>query len=86
MYRILGSFRVLDTGFRVLGFGYPIHHYYTVGRKIKKSPGQKNLEINLTKFHFLQFQKWPKINFGTGKKLKTAKNAISRKKIFDLGI
>ena len=33
----------------------------------------------LTKFHFLQFQKWPKINFWTGKKCKTAKNAISRK-------
>ena len=28
--------------------------------------------------HFLQFQKWPKINFWTGKKFKTAKNnAIS---------
>ena len=28
----------------------------------------------MTKFHFLQFQKWPKINFTTGKKFKTAKN------------
>ena len=27
----------------------------------------------------MQFQKWPKINFWTGKKFKTAKNAISRK-------
>ena len=32
-------------------------------------------------FIFCNFQKWPKINFGTGKKFKTAKNAISRKKI-----
>ena len=31
-----------------------------------------------TKFHFLQFQKWPKINFRTGKKFKTTKNAMSR--------
>ena len=37
-----------------------------------------------SKFHFLQFQKWPKINFWTGEKLKTATNAISRKKFFDL--
>ena len=37
----------------------------------------------LTKIPFLQFQKWPKINFWTGKKFKTAKNAISRK-FFDL--
>ena len=28
----------------------------------------------------MPFQKWPKINFWTGKKFKTAKNAISRKK------
>ena len=32
----------------------------------------------MTKFHFLQFQKWPKSNFWTGKKFKTAKNAIWR--------
>ena len=38
----------------------------------------------MTKFHFLPFQKWPKINFWTGKNFKTAKNAISRKKLFDL--
>ena len=47
--------------------------YFTVvGQKIEKSPGQKNLwnQINqfhenffLAKFHFLRFQKWPKINF-----------------------
>ena len=37
-----------------------------------------------TKFHFFQFQKWPKINFRTGKKFKTAKNAISQKNdLFD---
>ena len=49
----------------------------------KKSRAKKNSwnkinqfhEIFLTKFHFLQFQKWPKINFWTGKKFKTAKNA-----------
>ena len=33
-------------------------------------------------FHFLQFQKWPKINYWTGKKFKTAKNAISLKIFF----
>ena len=37
----------------------------------------------MTKFHFLQFQKRPKINFWTGKKFKNVKNAISWKK-FDL--
>ena len=31
-------------------------------------------EFFLTKFHFLQFQKWPKINFWTREKFKTAKN------------
>ena len=35
-------------------------------------------KIFLTKFLFLQFQKWPKINFWTGKKFKTAKNATWR--------
>ena len=44
--------------------------------KSNKSISRKNI---LTKFHFLQFQKWPKIDFWTGK---TAKNAISRKKIW----
>ena len=29
--------------------------------------------------HFLPFQKWPKINFWTGKKFKTAKMQFSRK-------
>ena len=33
---------------------------------------------------FLQFQKYPKINFWTVKKFKTARNAISCKNIFDL--
>ena len=32
----------------------------------------------MTKCHFLYFQKWPKLNFWTGKILKTAKNAISQ--------
>ena len=56
---------------------------------LKKIQAKKLVESNesisriifSSKFHFLQFQKWPKINFWTGK---TAKNAISRKKIFDL--
>ena len=48
-----------------------------------KAVNQKNQFKNFffTKLHFLQFQKWPKMNFWTGKKFK---NAISRKKIFDL--
>ena len=63
-----------------------------MGQKFKKSPGQKKLVKSnksisrknfLTKFHFLPFQKWPKINFWTRKKFKTAKNAISRKKFFN---
>ena len=36
----------------------------------------------MTKFHFLQFQKWPKINFWTENKFNIAKNAISHKKFF----
>ena len=56
---------------------------------LKKSRPNKFVKWNksiswnfvLTKFHFLPFQNWPKINFWTGKKFKTAKNAISRKKI-----
>ena len=65
----------------------------TVGQKILKSPAQKiswsqinqfQEKIFLTKFHFLQFQKWPKINFWTGKNFKTTRYAISRKKFFDL--
>ena len=35
-------------------------------------------EFFLAKYHFLQCQKWPNINFWTGKKFKTAGNAISR--------
>ena len=41
--------------------------------KSNKSISRKNI---LTKFHFLQFQKWPNIYFWTGKKFKTAKNAV----------
>ena len=64
--------------------------HYTVGQKILKSPGQKKLmksnksvswKFFLTNFHFLHFQKWPKINFWT---TKNARNAFSRKKIFDV--
>ena len=58
---------------------------YKVGQKIKKSPGQKSLWNQINQFHeiifwpnsiFLQFQKWPKIDFWTRKKFKIAKNAI----------
>ena len=55
---------------------------------LKKSKPKKLLKSNKAiswnfppKFNFLLFQKWPKINFWTGKKFKTAKNAISQKKI-----
>ena len=44
-------------------------------KKLVKS----NKSISRKKF-FLQFQKWPKINFCTREKFKTARNAISRKK------
>ena len=50
-------------------------------KKLVKSNKSISRNFILTKFHFLQFQKWPKINFWTGKKFKTAKSAISRKKI-----
>ena len=51
----------------------------TIGQKIWKSPGQKKLvksnksisRIFFTKFHFLLFLKWPKINFWARKKFKT---------------
>ena len=45
-----------------------------------KSNKSTSRNFFLAKFHFLKFQKWPKINFCTGKKFKTAKNVISRKK------
>ena len=65
-----------------------------MGQKIKNSRPKKLVKsiksisrrkFFLTKFHFLQFQKWSKINLWTGKKFKTARNAISRKKkdLFD---
>ena len=49
-------------------------------RKLKKVQTKNSWNLNftknfLTKFHFLQFKKWPKINFWTGK---TANNAISQ--------
>ena len=66
----------------------------TMGQNILKRPAppKKLVKLNksisrnfiLTKFHFLQFQKWPKFNFLTGEKFKTAKNSISCKKNFDL--
>ena len=61
-----------------------------MGQKILKNPGQKKIvksNKSISRIflgpisNFLQFQKWPKINFCTGKMFKTAKNAISRKKI-----
>ena len=63
--------------------------YAQWARKLKKYSTKKNLwnqinkfhEIFLAKFYFLQFQEWPKIHFWTGKKFKTAKNAISWKKV-----
>ena len=51
----------------------------TVGQKILKSPGQKNSSNQINQFHAIFFDQIP-----TGKKFKTAKNAISRNKIFDL--
>ena len=65
----------------------------TMGLKIyKKSSPKKLVKSNksisrkefLAKIRFLQFQKWPKINFCNGKKFKTANNAISRKKMIYL--
>ena len=53
-------------------------------RKFKKVPAKENQfheKKLLAKFYFLQFQNWPKINFWTREKFKTANNAISRKKI-----
>ena len=60
--------------------------YFTVGQKIKKVQAKKLVKFNKSIsrcffyqiLHFWQFQKWPKINFWTGKKFKTDKNAISR--------
>ena len=49
-------------------------------KKLVKSNKSISRKFFLIKFHFLQFQTWPKINFWTGKKIKTARNAISRKK------
>ena len=67
--------------------------YFTVGsgpENLKKSRPKNSWnqinqfhEIFWTKIHFLQFQKWPRINFWTRKKFKTAKNAMSRKNDFD---
>ena len=50
---------------------------HTGPENLKKSGAKKTREIKLNfflaKFHFLKFQKWPKINFWTGKSLKLAK-------------
>ena len=47
-------------------------------KKLLKSNKSIIQNFILTKFNFLQFQKWPKINFWTVKKLKTDINSISR--------
>ena len=64
-------------------------HCTTVGQKKLKKSRQKISWNQINQFHekcfdqipFFLFQKWSKINFWTGKKFKTAKNAISRKKM-----
>ena len=65
-----------------------LNRYCTVGQKIWKSPGQKTGEINKSisrKFSDqIPFFTISKINFWTGKKFKTGKNAILRKNYFDL--
>ena len=61
-----------------------------MGQKIKNSPGQKTRgnqinqfhEFFLTKIHFLLFQKWPKINFSTGKRFKIERKIIRIDLIF----
>ena len=54
-------------------------YFFIAGQKIKKKSRPKKLVKSnksisrkkfVAKFHFLQFQKWPKINIWTGKKLK----------------
>ena len=49
-------------------------------KKLVKSNKPISRNFFLTKIHFLQCQKWPKINLWTGKMFKTARNAISWKK------
>ena len=53
-------------------------------KRVVKSNKSISRKFFLTKFHILQFQKWPKINFWTKKKFKTVKNAISRILFLDL--
>ena len=62
--------------------------FATVDHKLKKSMyrptnswnqiNQFHIKIFLTKFHFLPFLKWPKINFSTRKKFKLPKMQFSR--------
>ena len=62
-------------------------------RKFKKVQAKKNSWNQINQFHekkffwpnsiFCHFKKWPKINFWTGKKFRSAKNAIFKKN-FDL--
>ena len=66
-----------------------LQHLHIGPENLKKSRPKKLVKSNKSisrKFYFdqipffLQFQKWPKINFRTRKKFKTARNAISQKK------
>ena len=65
-----------------------IHTHRAAKIRKKCNLGKSNKSISrkkfFTKIHFLQFQKWPKINFPTGKMFETAKNAISGKKLIYL--
>ena len=51
-------------------------------KKLVKSNKSISRNFVFDQIHFLQFQKWPKTNFWTGKKFKIAKNVISRKFFF----
>ena len=49
-------------------------------KKLMKSNESISRLIFLTKFYFLQFQKWPKLNFWTGKKFKNCHKCNFTKK------
>ena len=85
--RMLGFLYLkITTNIKRLQIGW----VHSGARIFKKSRPKKTMKSNkriswnfiLTKFHFLQFQKWPNINFWTGEKFITAKNAISREFFF----
>ena len=72
------QFRILDASL-VNSQIWPENLKKSSPKKLLGSNKSISRKIFLTKFHFLQFEKWPKINFWTGK---TTKNAISWKKNF----